>query len=810
MDIRTSSSALRPSPAALPAMGPPAGPAAPVEPAKQEVTLVARSESLTTQPLAQGQSVPEIPLVETIAVPDAPAPWTLKGVPPRPIEAEEMSAVLNGYNSRIKTGLQNAGDGSPLARFESTLKLVANLQDPRIKEDPQAWDILQMRRSQIEAAYQTQIEQPEVKALFAEARSAALKETFGEDLSQRARQHAAWLLSDDFQQGLTGLPEAELSAKVQQGLSTLAALDPAMAEQVAGELFAKTLERHSLSSLQAEGPEGEAARAGFGDALQVYLKTQQSALGMGMQASRISHMMTLSDEKMESLTKAVANLATGTHAKNPQELVHAMLDRVDELPADLRSDATTLIQNLRTQNVLGALIFAGSVAGLMRYEIPDDPKAWMGLTSASLGTAGSAHFGLRLLGFEKAADLAQHINYKLPVGSLKIPMLGAMAGGLSTAVEVMSLNEELANEDTVGAWSRAAGVGSSVASLAAVTLMSGPAAPVVLIGSTVVGLAAWGVNSIWGESDMTGMVRQQLRQSGVRAQEEALLENTAPGQLPATPLERVALINGLMDGGTQAHHETQIHDLLMASNDADFQQQMQSLRTKRLVAELEDDAQLLPVMQRALALAPTPEAQSGLLTASLSTLQKEGRMEALQGILNLAPPGSLKALPASSLEEQIRSVSRSNDRAERRAELLKTLLTHPDLLAQRTEVLAQPSLVQDLRTSLAPNQSLPLIRQLLTSSEPVQQELARQWLSPPPPAVYDQLSPMNLTPMSLHMAEVHAARLTLMALEGLSAEQLAQLEPELKQVLNQRLEKMEPRTYSEEEMLARVRPQLAA
>src|SRR5690606_10455720 len=149
-----------------------------------------------------------------------------------------------------------------------------------------------------------------------------------------------------------------------------------------------------------------------------------------------------------------------------------------------------------------------------------------------------------------------------------------------------ALARELKNEDTVGASTRAASVGAGVASMAALTVMSGPAAPITLIGATAVGLAAWGIDAAYGESDVAGQVRQDLRQLGISQREADLEQKFMPAsdtwalpslfpsaphssQLVAAPVsERLAMINRLMDQITPAETETVIQETLMQSSDA--------------------------------------------------------------------------------------------------------------------------------------------------------------------------------------------------------------------------------------------------
>lgn len=757
------------APAAVPpAAVPPAGP-----------SLLEQHLSVT--PLAQGQSLSSLELVGAEAK--------------HPLLPQELEQLMTAYNTQIKTGLENAPPDSPLARFSGTLKLMANLQDPRLQQDTQAWELLQLRRSQIEAAYAEQSQQPEVKALFEQSRKTAMRESFGNPAA-RAQEQAEWITSPEFKAGMQSLPPAQAQARIQEAILGLAILDPKLAAKTTQVLTAELLEQQALTSLQSLGPEGESARKGFDKALGVYLKTQQSAIKSTMSANQVSRLMQLSNEQIDELSKAVAGLAAGTQAKTPLELMKALAGKLDKLPAHLRNDAAKLIDNLSKERVLGSLSLVGSVAGLLNQEVPTNPKAWLTTTSSVLGTAGSVHHGLRLLGFHNAADLANKINYQLPVGSVKVPMLGALTTTLGIATDTLGLMEESANEDHIGMQARTVGIGSGVASLAALTLLSGPAAPAVLIGSTVVGLAAWGINSVYGESDLTGELRQQLRKSGITPHEEQLIQTVAPEQRAATQNERVALSNALLDRGTDATEDARIGLQVMGGSDAEFRDQLEALHLPRLIREL-DDAQLVPLLERIYKTSPDTESRQALIDSSLQVFQSQNRPAALQQLLQRLPEDSLSSITPEAYLGQLETLNSGSLQDPNRKALLETLLTRPDLSSQREGLSDQTLLVQQWRSGMGPEQSVPLLKHMLLSAEPSQQTLAQALLSPPPPEAHQYLSPSDQTYRGLEVLQQYASRLSFMTLESLTPEQIEQLPEGVKRHLASQLDQMQPRTDTE-------------
>ncbi len=679
-----------------------------IKPAGDGLAAVEVALVVSASDLAQGSSVANLELLEPMIGPEpSPPPYTQ--VKPRAIQPQEMEKVLSAYNQQVKTALQSAAKDSPLDKFETSLRLISNLKDPRLKDDRQAFDVLNMRKTQVEEEYRKLAQSPEVKSAFENAQQSALKEIFGNDLVHRSRQQAAYLLSDSFQTELNQIPAAEIQAKVQQELSALSVLNPPLAEKITNDLLEKTVKNQSLRMLQSESKAGAASRESLADGLKLYLKAQQTAAGISMQATNISRLASLSDEKIAELTHAVADLAKGSQAADYQKLAESLLDKVDELPAELQQDASQFLSHMKTQNALGVVLLAGSVAGLLQRDLPKDPKAWASLTSASLGTVSMSHFAFRLVGLSEAADVAGKINFKASLNGLKIPVLGSMVVGINTTLDAIALADEYKNEDIAGMTSRAMGVGSGLATLAAITVASGPAAPVILIGSTVVGLTAWGIDSMWGETDLTGRVRQDLRQLGLSNQEEETLKQYTtqtmqvdsygwPGptgkyeittpisrlesqkRLAMAPLsDRVQVINQLMDQATNAHEESLISDAIHQSSDQDFIPLMNSLNTARLAEELEKPADLLPIIYRIQRLAPSPKAAAQLLEPMLQRLAEVKRYPEMKHALSIATPEIKQSLSAKGMQQSLSLAMDDWFRSGENRELVSQLLQDPDL-----------------------------------------------------------------------------------------------------------------------------------
>ncbi len=654
MNIQSRNQAQGPRPLPAPPASPPSAPAVEkptsVLPEAQELKPADVEIVVQASELARGSSLSHVELVDvvgeevvaemtadtevnTVAEIVVTAPYKrpdLSQVKPRAIASEEMENLLDTYNNNVKEKLSAAQDGSLLDRFETSLRLMSMLNNPRLKEDPEAYDILQMRRAQVEAEYKALTQEPEVKAAFDAAQQDALQTVFGDNIRMRSHQQAAYLLSDSFQKELQDTAPEAIQEKIQKELSALSLLNPRLAKNIADDLIEKTLRSQALRMIQSNSEAGDAARASLGDALGVYLKAQQSTASIGLQANNLTRLASLPEDRIKEITQAVASLADGTEATDYNDLAQNLMKKVDQLPADIQEDASRFLSHMQTQNVLGTVLLAGSVIGLTQRGMPQDPKEWVGLTTASIGTASMSHFALRLAGLDDAANLVSKMHYKMPVGALKVPVLSSVLTGVNITMDSMALYDELHNEDIAGMTSRAMGIGSGVASIAAATVLSGPAAPITLIGATAVGLAAWGVDAVWGESDLSGAVRQDLRKLGVSTQEEAIARQYThvsqmvdaygwPGmgeipferpasreelqaQLkPADLSERVAVANQLMDQLTDSYEENQLFDTVMDVSDKDFVALMNQMNTGRLIEEIENAearSQLLDRLQR--------------------------------------------------------------------------------------------------------------------------------------------------------------------------------------------------------------------
>lgn len=771
--------------------------------------------------LAKGSSLSHVALVDVVgevgeAVTAAYQRPDLSQVKPRAIAAEEMETLLDTYNDNVKSKLTGAKDGSLLDRFETSLRLMSMLNSPRLKEDPEAYDILQMRRAEVESEYKTLMQEPEVKAAFDTAQQDALKAVFGDKLRVRSHQQAAYLLSDSFQKELEATPPEGIQEKIQKELSALSLLSPRLAKNVADDLIEKTLRSQALRMIQSNGDAGAQARESLGEALGVYLKAQQSAAGIGLQANNLTRLSSLSEDRIKELTQAVAALADGTEAADYNELANKLMKKVDQLPADIQEDATRFLGHMQTQNVLGTVLLAGSIIGLTQREMPTDPKAWVSLTTASVGTASMSHFALRLAGLDDAADLVSKVHYKMPVGALKVPVLSSVLTSVNITMDSMALYDEFHNEDIAGMTSRAMGIGSGVASIAAATMISGPAAPVVLIGATVVGLTAWGIDAAWGESDLTGKIRQDLRHLGVSNNEErtaaqynrisqqvnsygwpgmgdipfersASREELQSNLVTASLDDRIAVMNQLIDQHTDGYEEKQLLDTAMNVSDKDFVALMNKANTGRLIEELESPADRKAVLDRIQRLSDQGIEKPHRILVRLARLEDTQHLKSMWQKSAPEVKANISSADYQGMLEQLTD-SWFSSSANKASALM--LLQDEASVGNLHKVMAQPEGVQwfnELRQEFSTEDQAKLLKHL-AKHDTLKANLEALFTAPEKANHPPRRGPAVLTRLGHNHP---AADVTRALVTQMSAEELQQLKPEVRATMKRLMEQVQ-------------------
>jgi hypothetical protein len=363
---------------------------------------------------------------------------------------------------------------------------------------------------------------------------------------------------------------------------------------------------------------------------------------------------------------------------------------------------------------------------------------------------------------------------------------------------------------------RAVGIGSSLASVAAITVMSGPAAPLTLIGSTVVGLTAWGIDYAYGESETTGQVRQDLRQLGILDREEATIANYHPDpasqpfwqlgpglpekeRLQAAPLsDKVQVINQLMDGSTSAEAESLIHDLISESPAEEFVPLMRQLNAPRLAEELENKDQLLAIMRRLSQSEPVDES-ARMLESMIGRLAQQTRYSEIQTLWPQLSAEHKASFSAEGLARVSRAVKDRWHPGLQERETLVKILTDPALSRQSLALLARrdEQHLLELKNKLSTAEMAQLLSHLGRATEPEAQVLLERLYAP----ASKRASPRQTPTLTRLGNNPSAAYLTAVTLRNLSDAELKNLSPALRSTMQKLLDSMQHQLFLDRSVL---------
>ncbi len=687
------------SPSGPPSPGetiPTTGTTSPTVPEPTAQNTLAAEDQLEALPEMGEARTPALPFLDALENPGETVLTPLPGMGgvAKDIPDEKMVEMLDTYNTELTETLKNAPEGSVLRRYQSAMRLMSMLENPELLEDVQARDALEMRRykkDDIAEVYNTLAKSPEVRQAFDQARQKALNATF-DNPQQASKAFANHLRSEPFLNSLKTLPPDKAQEKLNGELAKLSALNPRLAQEVSEQILEVTIAESAFAALRgADKTLAAQAENGIRETLDTYLKFQQSGAGVTHHLDNIAMLRHLPDEAISDLSQALARVARNVRVddlKDNDKLARELLANLDELQPQQKVQAQALIKHMRHQGILNTVLLAGSIAGIAASGVPKDNETWAALAAGGLDVVSNSHHALRLAGLQRGADFLNKVNYTPEViraadhladGSrvvARFPLIGLAASGLGLAADGMALYRETQNEDVIGQATRVAGLASGAASIAAVTVMSGPAAPITLIGATTVGLAAWAIDATWGESELTGQVRQDLRTLGISTAEEdttkelttrpstsshpryknvryPLSDTAIRQQAQQSPLQdRVALINQYMDERwTDRGEETLIFNVLKDTPDKDFLPLIEMLDTGKLANEIENETQAATLLDR---MASAYEKQNGQpagpkLSTYLQRLTEDHREGVVRQFLKRNPEAKA-ALPPEVLK----------------------------------------------------------------------------------------------------------------------------------------------------------------
>ncbi len=362
-------------------------------------------------------------------------------------------------------------------------------------------------------------------------RQRALKDVLGRDPGAAQR---AYLAGDDIQQRLKLMSPEDAKKHVEGEMKKLAAVDPQSAKTVSEQFAKKSAEANALKLLAQADP--KAVETSLAEALRV--ETQRDPAlerDLKVDAVKLAHEGSQAhgaaqEHERKKIAKqirdALEHVDRGADASTGASQLASILSKVQpgETPEDaaLRLKALRFTEHMQKNGRIGSLFFGVGLASNLASGI-EHPELLAQQTAGILNVAGDASEVAKLFNLGK---VRQHGEGLKEFGKLtnmgKVVKVLEFAGPVGDAVGMgFDINSALDNfkaGDTFGASMNIAGaVGGGASVVAGICIAagaSGPAAPIVLVAGTVIGLLAWGADSLWGESEEESFLRRGVKIDG--------------------------------------------------------------------------------------------------------------------------------------------------------------------------------------------------------------------------------------------------------------------------------------------------------
>lgn len=512
-----------------------------------------------------------------------------------------------------------------LARLESNLNQ---------SQDPEAHQILNMRKTQLQHLIQSLNESPEVKAAYARIRESALKASHIEQ--SHLTSHAGYLLSQTFLDRLLSKPAAEQSIVLKQELSKLQFFSPQFAASVSSELSAKLMLEDGLRQLRdldIEQKDGVKQEVNYiiNDLINTSNSTASAAFGPLRELHKV--LTQLNPDQINRFKDVLVQVSLDIESMDSKQIVNAV-KQIEGLPPDIKQELAKLDWHGNLRKVLSSVASIGTIVSLTRSA--EDIKAQganvqnsINLVKNTVSLIGSSKDIMQTnallahwTGFEQSAQKLNSFGASLEAMKA-VKWAGPVASVIGVGNDLYEMNREIQNEDTAGAVLK--GVSASASAVAAgagaVAAWYGAGATATAIAGPV-GLAAVAIGagaaisySMVSESQETGEFRKELRALGISAQEDALADDfaqamqknsqgmyrtgDASGWAANKTLDQQAqLITALMDQHTSENEEKWIFELIQdkispqgtepnQSSQNDFISLLARLDLRRLANELD-------------------------------------------------------------------------------------------------------------------------------------------------------------------------------------------------------------------------------
>lgn len=534
--------------------------------------------------------------------------------------------------------------------------------------DSEARDALALRRVHLEKRRDAWAATEEVKRVLSKARASGIAAVLGSNPTPRIQAHAEYLKSDAFLSTTRSLPDATRAERLKAEALRIVSLDADLGQEVARAWMADELKCNPLRAIR--GVCDKKATQALEDVLALLAKLSGDDDAMrhaaGPQGPKGAMMIPgTAIHKLIATAAARRTIATG--------LSQAM--RTRSFYSSLAADDPSLIAKLKADGVPGAELlekiakagFVGrgitsffSLWGLAAVTecfppVDKDGKVKWGQlavsTSTGLSIAGnlpdigkflSADVGPLLGKFLstefKAAKVVQSACTATKVTQAAkfvrvCEFLGPVGDAIALPMAFMAVGNERRNEDAVGVATNVVGCVSSVAGLTGGILVlagSGVGLPLA-VAAAFVGITAALIDAGFGESALTGKIREDLRYLGVSDKEEKTYERLTTEMRTVTRgyggygyggtytarqrcavssstvrqraqtanrYEKVQLLTKYLEGWTTSSDEKLVWQVLYDTpyTNNEFLDLMKAVDARRVARELENDDHAAKVM----------------------------------------------------------------------------------------------------------------------------------------------------------------------------------------------------------------------
>lgn len=554
-------------------------------------------------------------------------------------EIKKACAAAFGRSKRYQS-LHKLGVADTLLNMLSTRAFGKHANKTLEQYDEEARDVLVLRGAQLKRRRAELLGSPAVVRELKQARERAISAVLGNGQAA-AKGFARYLVSDAFLASLDALGRSpSLRAKRQRTqLIRLGVLDQGLAEEVARHWAAKELELDPIGVLQRVPREqARYAAEGLLALLADLSKSQRTKLGfVSAQGTKSALLLGWASNVDDYVATPQARAALARS-------LAALMGR-NELRRSLQTlDDATFIARLRANNVAGAdfldamtrspvagrrltvffslwgMITVGTNArpvdasGTVRWnQVRCNAVSTLGIVSTfpDLAKFCAADLERVLVTFVSAEIEGCALTTKICAGSrvvaassgfkLLCDSLGLVGDVIAIPMAIKAWREECTNEDTVGAAaSLVVLISSSVsAGLVLATILGATICSPLAVGLALTSLASAIFGSVFGESALTGKIREDLRYLDISTNEEATHRAYVTSQrTPATAVspsfyEKLRIINVDMDGHTSGKAETRIHRIFRdtRSDSATFVRLIEATDPARVADELQDTEQ---------------------------------------------------------------------------------------------------------------------------------------------------------------------------------------------------------------------------